>query len=1077
MNRKKFYHSARLAVLVLLLLFGIPLLLFADVQTDIESPKIEITSPANDVTVEEYLENYLVFYDKMDSIISGHTPEMGSGPVTVSGPTLVDGGVNFVNDTDKFYFPFNSTTNNYLSKGTITFEYRSNATVGAYAALIGHSVNYGFRLNRYQSSNTQMQLIIGGHWLLISGAPNVWDGNKHTFQISWDTNFRMLIIDGKVYAHDRTPYTHTIGSTGNLYIGQRGNNTLGCCGTIWNFKMFDEVILPYGEYKTTGNDSIVDYWDGSSSTTLKNAAVTESGTTGATGVDGETNGAVQSDAQNETAFFDTSMDGSKGNIAFWFKSTVPFAGDTQYFCGNDSTPNFFIRTKTIGTADYYVNLNIGIECVLRLTSLHDGNWHYLQFYWNAAAPVRGCIYDGRKVEDTRAFTPVNMSNYRMYVGSGNSTHGGAGIIDNFTITNNPNPQVGLLPTIMGKPIASSVSSATYETGEPTITVSGTASDNVGVTAVTWTNSTGGSGTASGTNNWTITDIPLANGENIITLTVRDSGNNTRSKTLIVTQICTTPVSITTPPADQTVTEGESATFAVVAEGAGLTYQWQENGFDIAGATAATYTTSSTSLSDNGSQFNCVLSRSGCPSVPSGIATLTVNEPPPDMEPPAIEITVPTTESIYETIETTIAVSGTASDNVGVTAVTWTNSAGGSGTASGTDSWIISTLALSEGENLITVTAKDENNNEASISIIIVYVIPVGEKMAILIQSDNAEGDTNFADTSGNKHDIIGYGNAHHSTAEKKFGLSSIYFDGDGDFLSIPDSYDWNFGGGDFTIDFWVRPSNASGYYSLLSHHNSGSANQSDWWLYMNNGEITFLGCSDGTCSNSAYATTTGAGLVNNEWKHIGVVRNNKNLRIYVNGILKGENTNYTLIHRNADTDLIVGANLNSDAPEHYFAGYIDELRITKGAALWTENTFTPPGGLPKLVCVGCEYSDRIVIYPDGSVTIGDTAPKARLTVNGIVAAKEFIVKPDDWADYVFSSAYSLLPISEMESYVKQHNHLPGIPSEAELKDQSVSISDLMENNMKKIEELTLYLIQIKKKNERLSKQLDILENK
>ncbi|PYT81684.1 MAG: hypothetical protein DMG40_08195, partial [Acidobacteria bacterium] len=79
--------------------------------------------------------------------------------------------------------------------------------------------------------------------------------------------------------------------------------------------------------------------------------------------------------------------------------------------------------------------------------------------------------------------------------------------------------------------------------------------------------------------------------------------------------------ITTQPADQTVTVGQTATFSVVATGtAPLSYQWQKNGTAISGATSASYTTPTTTSSDNGAQFVVVVSDSAG-SMTSNAATL------------------------------------------------------------------------------------------------------------------------------------------------------------------------------------------------------------------------------------------------------------------------------------------------------------------------------------------------------------------------------------------------------------------------------------------------------------------------
>lgn len=101
------------------------------------------------------------------------------------------------------------------------------------------------------------------------------------------------------------------------------------------------------------------------------------------------------------------------------------------------------------------------------------------------------------------------------------------------------------------------------------------------------------------------------------------------------------------------------------------------------------------------------------------ATPTAPGPPLDTTDPTVAMTSPTSGPSYSTGEDTISLGGSASDNVGVTIVTWTNSRGGSGTASGTDSWTISNIPLHCGaDNIITVTAKDAANNTASVTLTI-----------------------------------------------------------------------------------------------------------------------------------------------------------------------------------------------------------------------------------------------------------------------------------------------------------------------------------------------------------------------
>jgi hypothetical protein len=94
--------------------------------------------------------------------------------------------------------------------------------------------------------------------------------------------------------------------------------------------------------------------------------------------------------------------------------------------------------------------------------------------------------------------------------------------------------------------------------------------------------------------------------------------------------------------------------------------------------------------------------------------ITVTYTPPDIQSPIVTITSPTSASTYNTPNSTINIGGTASDNVGVTQVTWSNSRGGSGTASGTTNWTVSNITLYCGsDNIITVTAEDAAGNSST----------------------------------------------------------------------------------------------------------------------------------------------------------------------------------------------------------------------------------------------------------------------------------------------------------------------------------------------------------------------------
>jgi len=87
--------------------------------------------------------------------------------------------------------------------------------------------------------------------------------------------------------------------------------------------------------------------------------------------------------------------------------------------------------------------------------------------------------------------------------------------------------------------------------------------------------------------------------------------------------------------------------------------------------------------------------------------------PTDTTPPLLTIAEPTNDNTYEVSIGSVDLSGSASDNAGISQVSWVNSKGGSGIAGGTDSWSISNIQLSAGENILTVTAKDAAGNQST----------------------------------------------------------------------------------------------------------------------------------------------------------------------------------------------------------------------------------------------------------------------------------------------------------------------------------------------------------------------------
>jgi hypothetical protein len=123
------------------------------------------------------------------------------------------------------------------------------------------------------------------------------------------------------------------------------------------------------------------------------------------------------------------------------------------------------------------------------------------------------------------------------------------------------------------------------------------------------------------------------------------------------------------------------------------------------------------------------------------------------------------------------------------------------------------------------------------------------------------------------------------------------------------------------------------------------------------------------------------------------------------------------------------------------------------------------------------YAAEIHITSGGDIGIGTTTPQSKLAVNGTITAKEIKVTEVGWADYVFSDKYHLTPIDEVEKYVAEYKHLPDIPAEEAVSKAGISVSEMFTLHMRKIEELTLYVIQLNQENKLLKERIHLLEQR
>lgn len=105
---------------------------------------------------------------------------------------------------------------------------------------------------------------------------------------------------------------------------------------------------------------------------------------------------------------------------------------------------------------------------------------------------------------------------------------------------------------------------------------------------------------------------------------------------------------------------------------------------------------------------------------------------------------------------------------------------------------------------------------------------------------------------------------------------------------------------------------------------------------------------------------------------------------------------------------------------------------------------------------------QMIITKTGNIGIGTETPDTKLAVNGTIHAKEVIVDLLGWPDYVFEDDYSLMPLNELEKLINKNKHLPNIPSAVEVESNGIQLGEMNKKLIEKVEELTLYIIQLNK---------------
>lgn len=239
--------------------------------------------------------------------------------------------------------------------------------------------------------------------------------------------------------------------------------------------------------------------------------------------------------------------------------------------------------------------------------------------------------------------------------------------------------------------------------------------------------------------------------------------------------------------------------------------------------------------------------------------------------------------------------------------------------------------------------------------------PISSELKLLLHSNGTDGSTTFLDSSVSAHTVTANGNAQIDIAQSKFGGASGLYDGSGDYLSIPTSSDFDLGNaysGDFTVDFWINlasfPQDTGSEGSPVPDYQAIigdiDASGGQWSIYLMDNKFTsarsgenqlILEWFDTANSVSRLKTRSIHHLTIGTWSHIAFVRSSGVVKFYVNGIDVGVPTATSGTTWRASTKTLYIASDDFDLTANSLDGWLDEIRIIKGTALYTCD-FTPP---------------------------------------------------------------------------------------------------------------------------------------
>lgn len=354
---------------------------------------------------------------------------------------------------------------NYLeNKGTIEFDFQYNGNEDYYGRFFSAGEN-DFELLRENSSDINFTIQVSS--VGFDPVAEIDDGYWHHFKLLWDddSDLRQVYIDGNLELSTTTSFSMpsdeqlNILAIGNINTGTRFNN-----GNYDNFRVYNDIIIPYGAYYTGepndghygGAHPDISYYDDMSSVTngytskIGSSTVVVNGSpTLVAGVGGTANSAVSFDDVGEYLEIDIeNIDVNQGSVGFWYApdSSSPDAEPFLTFDNSGTTEINMYRSSSNNSLRFLFNSEY---CNSNELNWATGTWYWIKFEWDVTNNARKIFRNGENVADcTDIITaPAFDAVYVAYSEWSNAVNGD---IDNFYITNTPDTP--MIPTAFGKPL-------------------------------------------------------------------------------------------------------------------------------------------------------------------------------------------------------------------------------------------------------------------------------------------------------------------------------------------------------------------------------------------------------------------------------------------------------------------------------------------------------------------------------------------------------------------------------------------------------------------------------------------------